>query len=178
MTLDGKRRDRDDARGCRDGERERERRAKRVRKRSEVESERARARRRVRREQEEDGSDDERDRALRAMKKRVMPPPPPPPAPAPRSRSSEREGADDEDGESSPYAGGYLDGGSHPRYVDEPLVRPPPAKPAKKKRDVVVEDPEPLPAQDVAKDEALPPPSKKSMRSKNRPAGTFDAAMS
>ncbi|KAH9902565.1 hypothetical protein C8Q73DRAFT_10328 [Cubamyces lactineus] len=155
VTLDGKRRERDETRGSRDGERERERRAKRVRKRSELESERARARRRVRREPEEDGSDDERDRALRAMKKRVMSPPPT--ALAPRSRSSEREAADDED--------------------DEPPARPPPAKSVKKRRDVVVEDPDPLPAQDVAKEDALPPLSKKkSVKNKDRSAGAFPTA--
>ncbi|KAI1797456.1 hypothetical protein LXA43DRAFT_416344 [Ganoderma leucocontextum] len=88
VTLDGKRRAREDGRegrSERERERERERKAKRVRKRSEVEDERARAKRRLREE-------DEDERASSAAKKRAQ-------VVQERERSSEREAADDEDEE-------------------------------------------------------------------------------
>ncbi|RPD60995.1 hypothetical protein L226DRAFT_462661 [Lentinus tigrinus ALCF2SS1-7] len=96
VTLDGKRRKRDERREGRaererekerDWERERERRAKRVRKRSEVESDRARARRKLREEVEGD-------RVAEITKKKSTQN-----IREERERSSEREAADDEDDE-------------------------------------------------------------------------------
>nr|VWP01266.1 N/A [Ganoderma boninense] len=142
VTLDGRRKEREDrrdGRSDRDKERERERRAKRVRKRSEVDNERARAKRRLREE-------DDEERAPRVTKKRVQ-------ATQDRERSSEREAADDEDG-----------------WSEELPVRPLP-KALKKRRDAVAKGVDPEVDEDAEGPKPQPQPADRGKKSSRRTFG-------
>ncbi|KAI0788028.1 hypothetical protein C8Q74DRAFT_1255428 [Fomes fomentarius] len=157
VTLDGKRKKRDErGEGRSEKERERERRAtKRVRKRSEVETERARARRKLR-----EDVDDER--APKVVKKKSLPDVRRErEREQERERSSEREAADDEDGES---ALGHLDVRiEQNRVPDEIPVKPLPRS-LKKRRETAAKDVQRHPEPHVVEEPKPQPQVKRSTK--------------